>query len=364
MTARSDTVPIASARPAPAAQLSADGRLPALDGIRAVAVGIVMIDHVGIPLVPGDLGVTLFFSLSGFLITWLLLRERARTGGISLRLFYQRRALRIFPAYLVFVAVSIAVAAALGASWDRVSVVAALTYTINYQNALPGHPSPIPHAWSLAIEEQFYLLWPLLLIALATTRRARFGLLAILAGVCAWRSFLYLALQAPVAYVYNAFDTRFDSIAVGCLLAVLTASPRFAAFLPAVARRPWAPLPVLALLLLSRSGLGPRWHYSLGFLVDSALATLLILQWMELASSRAWGWLDSRVAQWIGRVSYPLYLWHPSAFAWAERLTGSFRGKAAVGLMLSFALAAASYHGIERYFLAVKEHLHPVPERV
>ena len=121
--------------------------LPALDGLRAVAVGIVMIYHAGVDAVPGDLGVTAFFVLSGFLITWLLLKEKERTGGISLRAFYLRRSLRIFPAYYVFVAVSMALDYVLDDPWNGGSIVTGVTYTVTYRKACLGHLGPSARAW-------------------------------------------------------------------------------------------------------------------------------------------------------------------------------------------------------------------------
>src|SRR6266568_3863839 len=153
-------------------------RLPALDGLRAVAVGVVMVYHFGINAVPGDLGVSAFFVLSGFLITWLLLKEHGTTGDVSLRQFYTRRVLRIFPAP------------------------SALLYLVNYFNALHGHPTTsIAHAWSLGIEEQFYLLWPLLLLGLLQGGVARVAraLVFLIVVVVAWRCVLLFGLHVDRA---------------------------------------------------------------------------------------------------------------------------------------------------------------------
>jgi peptidoglycan/LPS O-acetylase OafA/YrhL len=338
--------------------------LPALDGLRAVAVAVVMVYHSGVEAVPGDLGVTAFFVLSGFLITWLLLKERDRTGSVSLRNFYLRRALRIFPAYFVFVGVSLALDFALGDPWSRIDVISAFTYTINYRNALFGHVGPIAHAWSLGIEEQFYLLWPFLLILLDRVGKLRQGLGWIIAGVCLWRSLLFLGFGLPDHYVYNALDTRFDSLAIGCLMAVLTQAPRFIALAPRLAARAWYPLPVILLLYVSRRLVGPDWHYSLGFSVDSILMALIILQLMQLSTSSAWRWLDSRFAVWMGAVSYPLYLWHIWGLGLADNITRSsaFLPNAILGFVLSFGLASASYYGVEKYFLGIKDRLTRSPQ--
>src|SRR2546426_2623171 len=132
----------------------AQQHLPALDGLRAVSVFTVMVYHFGFIRVPGDLGVSAFFVLSGFLITWLLLKEDRATGDVSLTRFYVRRVLRIFPAYYAFLAVSFVIDYMRHDPWSPALSTSAIFYVVNYFNALYGHPSTsIAHAWSLAIEE-------------------------------------------------------------------------------------------------------------------------------------------------------------------------------------------------------------------
>ncbi len=361
MNPRSDSEPgvVPGGQITPFAEVMKRKHLPALDGLRAISVGIVMVYHGGVEAVPGDLGVTAFFVLSGFLITWLLLREREKTGRVSLGGFYLRRSLRIFPAYFAFVGVSIVLDRALGDPWTVSNVVTALTYTVNYRNALGGFAGPIPHAWSLAVEEQFYLLWPLVFIMLANVSRTRKALVYLILGVCAWRAILYLGFGVPDYYVYHAFDTRFDSLAIGCLLAVLATSKAFLAWAPRTARRAWYPLPVLLLVVISRKAISPAWHYAFGFTVDSVLVAILVIQLLQLSSHPMWRWLDSRFAVWVGALSYPLYLWHIWGFSMADNLTRSASAPLnfVVGTLLSFVLASGSYYGIERYFLRLKARL-------
>src|SRR6266705_6713745 len=222
--------------------------LPALDGLRAVAVGVVMVYHFGINAVPGDLGVSAFFVLSGFLITWLLLKEHRATGSMSLRQFYTRRVLRIFPAYYAFIALTYAGDHVRGQAWPPGLAPSALVYLVNYFNALNGHPTTsIAHAWSLGIEEQFYLLWPMLLLVLLRggTRRAAQTLGVVIVAVLLWRTTLYAGFHVGSAYVYNAFDTRFDNLAVGCLLALTANAPAFERVAAGLSRSPLAPLVTL-----------------------------------------------------------------------------------------------------------------------
>ncbi len=350
--------------PAPAGlhQTLAGRHLPALDGLRAVAVFTVIVSHAGLA-VPGDLGVSAFFVLSGFLITWLLLQEHRAAGTVSLRRFYTRRVLRIFPAYYAFLAVSFAIDHFRGHPWGSGLGLSALFYIVNYFNALHGHPpTAIAHAWSLGIEEQFYLLWPMLLLVLLRggTRRAALTLTVVIAAVVLWRSVLYAGLHVGSAYVYNAFDTRFDNLAVGCLLALCAGAPRFQGIAARLARSALAPLATLALIVASRTGLALTYHYTVGFTVDAVLIAIFIVQVLQLYRTRLWSWLETPVVRYLGVISYPLYLWH----IWA--LTGGhhFRaagpvGEFAAGVIAAIALASGSYFVIERPFLALKRRFEP-----
>lgn len=219
------------AEPQDIGQVLSGRRLPALDGLRAVAVFTVITYHFGFGVVPGDLGVSAFFVLSGFLITWLLLKEW-RAEGVS-RSAGSMRAGRCgssppitpsSPSRLP--SMSRGTIPGPGVWPPRRYV-----YVVNYYNALHNHPgTSIAHAWSLGVEEQFYFVWPTVFLLLA--RRGSRTLLRVLVGLIAvvllWRSSLVLARVVGSAYVYNAFDTRFDNLGVGCLLAVC-------------AEQPWAP---------------------------------------------------------------------------------------------------------------------------
>jgi peptidoglycan/LPS O-acetylase OafA/YrhL len=334
--------------------------LPALDGLRTVAVLTVMAYHAGYDRVPGDLGVTGFFVLSGFLITWLLLRELRASGAISIRAFYVRRTLRIFPAYYLFIAASIAADRVLGDPWSGGEVAAALGYAVNYFHAFHGHTGHAAHTWSLAVEEQFYLLWPavFLLLARGGPRVLSGGLTGLIVGVFCWRAYLYLARGAPPHYVYNAFDTRFDSLAIGCLLAALAERPAFLARVRVAARWPWLPLITLGLLFSSRTLVSDDYHYAAGFSVDSALVALLIVQLLQLHATPLWSWLERPSVRYLGRISYPLYLWHGWALTLGHKLHMlPLALRFAAGLAASVAVASVSYYCVERPCLALRPRL-------
>jgi peptidoglycan/LPS O-acetylase OafA/YrhL len=327
-----------------------------LDGLRAVAVLAVVASHshLAIPI-PGDLGVSAFFVLSGFLITQLLVREWDKTGGVSLKRFYIRRTLRIFPAYYAFLFLSYMLDRRAGQEWSSGFLTNALTYTLNYFNAFNHHPvTSIAHAWSLGVEEQFYLLWPVAFLILAARGRRALAIGVSIAAVSAmaWRSLLFLGFHADAAYVYNAFDTRLDNLAVGCLLALVVGGERVAGAARTLAGRAWYPLLTLALLLTSRLAIGDRYHYSLGFTVDAILVAVLITQLLQLYQSHLWRWLEWPTVRYLGAISYPIYLYH----AWGASVGRRFPAwEFPASLLATIALASVSYYMIERPFLKLRD---------
>jgi peptidoglycan/LPS O-acetylase OafA/YrhL len=342
----------------------AGSHLPALDGLRAVAVFTVVASHSNLPFrVPGDLGVSAFFVLSGFLITRLLLRERERTGEVSIRRFYLRRTMRIFPAYYAFLLLSYALDARAGQQWSNTLLANALTYTVNYFNAFNHHPSTsVAHAWSLAVEEQFYLLWPLAFVILATRGRRALVMGVSLAalGALAWRSLLFLGAHVDPSYVYNAFDTRLDNLAVGCLLALAVDYDGVVAAAGTMAKRSWFPIVTLALLLTSRLAMPDSYHYSIGFTVDALLVAMLIVQLLQLYRNRLWCWLEWPTVRYLGAISYPIYLYHQWGASVGRRIAGDAHAfELAAGAMATIVLASVSYYVIERPFLRLKARYAP-----
>ncbi|MBV8318265.1 MAG: acyltransferase [Planctomycetaceae bacterium] len=166
----------------------------------------------------GMVGVQCFFAISGFLITTLLLRETGRTGGVSLGGFYQRRALRIFPAYFAYLGVLFLMTRFGSLELARHDWLAALTYTVNYVD----HPAwEVNHVWSLSLEEQFYLIWPLAFMAFGP-RGGRVGLPVFLALAPVFRVAARVWFRDHAALGYSSTLTGMDSIVAGCLLALLT----------------------------------------------------------------------------------------------------------------------------------------------
>lgn len=336
-------------------QIIAGRRLPGLDGLRAVAVTVVMAYHFGFPA-PAGIGVTGFFVLSGFLITWLLRKEQRATGRISIRRFYVRRVLRIFPAYYGYVIVSLILLRYRGVDEAPGLVRSAIFYVMNYYNAAHGHPpGAFSHLWSLAVEEQFYLVWPLVVFLFVGRKPRALGAFVtyVILLVLAWRSIVFLTTD-NVAYVYNAFDTRFDSIAIGCLLALAVEWHWFLKLATALARGAWAPLVTLLLLIVSQNA-SARFHYSVGFTVDSLLLAVLIIQILILHDRALWSWLQHPVIRYVGVISYPMYLYHQWGVDVAYRATMlPGIGQFGITVLVTIAAASASYFLIERPFLALK----------
>ena len=332
--------------------------LPSLDGIRALAVMIVVFGHLGLPVNSG-LGVTLFFVLSGFLITWLLLKEEGQYGTVSLGMFYVRRSLRIFPAFYVFwflVVVGLGVMRSHPVDWAN--SFASLFYYDNYYQAITSKwSSPLFHTWSLSTEEQFYLLWPPAFLLLRNNQ-SREKLLMILIP-CLWAYRLILVwVGVPQGYIYSALDTRADHLLIGCLFAVLMFERRGSKFWQAITGRGAFLAITLSMLALSSylTGLlGPAFRDTVGFIADPLLAVALLAQGLSLQP----GWLNVKPIRYLGRISYSIYLYHMLASAAAHWALSRFPAPVEFSGAIVTAVAAGflSYYFIELPALSLKHRL-------
>jgi peptidoglycan/LPS O-acetylase OafA/YrhL len=354
----------ASRLPAPLAVGLSQSHLPSLDGLRAVAALAVVFYHYGFDWAPGGLGVLAFFVLSGFLITWLLLKEEERFGAISLKLFYMRRSLRIFPAFYAYWLLLVGALILFHKRLIGGQTLASFFYFNNYYQALHGDPNTgLSHTWSLAIEEQFYLLWPLLFLLLRRNRHRIVFLLAAIATVWAWREALVFVIHRNQGYIYEAFDTRADHLMIGCLLAIVL---REGALREGSTTWLWERLVVLPLLLWVTLALlalstalnvrfGTNYRDTVGFVIDPILIAVLIVQaiaWPQTGFARL---LNCAPMRYLGTISYSIYLYQQMLIDPSKKFAEHWP---ALSLPLSVAAvllaASASYWIVERPFLRLK----------
>jgi peptidoglycan/LPS O-acetylase OafA/YrhL len=320
-----------------------------LEGLRGLAAVLVVVAHT-LPNEGGfTLGVDIFFVLSGFLITRLVVDELARFGRVSLRTFYIRRAFRLFPALFVFlVAVVIwtqLLAPAIGIASVHGTVLSSLFYVENWHviavahAASPAFPAdPAAQTWSLSVEEQFYLIWPLVLVAAWKWKGPRAALAVAAAGLAismvdifglAWFGTTY-------ARVYFGSDTRFGELLAGCCVALLAQC----GWLPRVGR-----VTIVASLgaLLAIAALQPPL-----LLQMSAAAALGAVLVAGLSQHEVWP-LNIAPARWLGKRSYALYLWHPfvAAILVYQFHAGDGIGMLACVLLVSLVVADVTYRVVE-----------------
>jgi len=348
------------------------GYVPALDGLRGAAVAGVVAHHLGY-LDGGFLGVDLFFVLSGFLITSLVLTEWASSDGIDLGHFWLRRGRRLLPALFV-VMVAVAFYAALSANGIelpriRADGLATLLYVQNWHEIVAGTnywdqyaaPSPLQHMWSLAIEEQFYLVWPLVLVLVLTKgrrtdRRRRVGrLLALCVGLGLASAVAMVVQHHPgedVNRVYYGTDTRAAAILIGAAIAAavtLWGHPRGQQARRLVEAAGIVAAVGLAVVWFKISGVNERLYEGGFFLFGLAVGAVI------LAVTTAGDGPLSRVfsiapLRWLGLVSYGLYLWHwpVIVFLTEERVHLGGLPLAAVRVAVALVLTVASYYVVEQ----------------
>jgi peptidoglycan/LPS O-acetylase OafA/YrhL len=343
------------------------GRVSGLDGLRTLAVALVLVYHVRPDLLPGgSVAVDVFFTISGFVITRLLLAEYARTGGIGLRGFYRRRWLRLVPALLAVCAVCAALSLttslwAFDGAWAAAGLAA--LFAVNVVRAGESGPysdltAPLAHSWSLGVEEQFYLLWPPVLLFLLRRFRAR-TVLVCTAALCAlpvlWR---YLLWTPDAAHrLYNGTDTRADQLLAGALVAVVLArlragDPRLDTLRDRAGKLAW---PALALLLLTAwqvpvtadLGVWTALWYTVGFLAVAAVSATLVAGLELRPDTRLSRLLSLAPLAWVGRnLSYGMYLWHYPVVRLLASL-GVEDGRLSATVVLTTVLALLSYAVIE-----------------
>jgi peptidoglycan/LPS O-acetylase OafA/YrhL len=330
---------------------------------------MVFMSHAALPnLIPGGFGVTIFFFLSGFLITTLLRREHASTGGISLGKFYLRRVFRILPPmYIVLiVAVLLGVTGVFQSQMSLRGVLAQFAHLTNYYLIYFGQAGFAPATtvmWSLAVEEHFYLLFPLALGLLYRRFDSR-GIAGILLGVCGlvllWRAYLIFVAGYDHDYTYVATDTRLDSLLYGCILGVWS-NPALDRSERTPDKRIWiavlaASIGLLMFTFLYRSeSFREVFRYSLQGI---ALFPIFFCA-VRFHHWRVFSWLETRPMRAMGLISYTFYLVHVPCLELLRRYMdlGVWQ-RTVVGFLLTVAVSAAMYYFVERHMAALRRRLH------
>lgn len=341
------------------------GYIHGLDGLRAIAVLIVIIAHMGlVSVIPGGFGVTIFFFISGFLITRLLLAEQDKKGRVQLVNFYTRRFLRLLPALILMIIITTGVMTALGDAPKIRDLIASLIYIMNYNNialSFSGEiqTGPWGHLWSLAVEEHFYLFFPLLIVMFGKRIDKIIKLcLALCVAALLWRCMSYYGTSFPRDYNYFATETRIDSILYGCLLSLLLH------FNPQGAWRSWltgweptllAAMTLGICFLIRDDGFRQTVRYSLqGMALFIAVLNLYYFKPLRFSFLI----LDLPALRWIGRVSYGLYLWHIPALYFSNNYLGLTEGTllyAGTAVALTLSYTYVSYHGFEQPIIELRK---------
>jgi len=358
-------VPEWSARP---------GNIPSLDGVRGVSILIVLIGHMLLPaslVGVSALGLKTFFFISGFLITRLLLAESKFTGAISLRGFYFRRILRLYPVIIVYVAIVSAVTLSRGDEIRAIDLSAVFLYFVNYlvihyDSLGQGMSIPVGMLWSLSVEEHFYLIAP---VALYLARGDAKKMLIVAVAIC----ITSLGLRLTYAYLrpevvntlelYWRSETRFDCIAYGVILACLPEIKPARRFLELMATR-WAFLAGTGLLLASfvlrDNYFQNTWRFTL-----QGIALMPIMSGLIFAAPIPYfnKVMNTRVLVWVGALSYSLYVWHGGTIFffsyWFDMLPHPLAAPAEFGV--SFILATMSYYVVERPIMRLRKRLSHAP---
>jgi peptidoglycan/LPS O-acetylase OafA/YrhL len=351
---------------------------PALDGLRTIAVGIVLCAHGGVTWFrSGGVGVDIFFVLSGFLITTILSGEWARTGAINFRNFYARRFLRLAPALFLTCAVVAVAKPLFGEAFPGTDIALALSYTSNWAQAFYGyHLTWLNHCWSLAIEEQFYVIWPLVILGVERVGRspaAKAGLLlggaAVIAVYRAWHVGVWTDERLNFG-----LDTRMDSLMTGAALAYAVAAFRDSPWASELARAGsgaskranplsrllgWflAPLALATLFLIPNivTWYSP-WMGWIGYVLVTGLAATVVADLVVGRHSLLAPVLAARPMVFVGKISYGLYLLHLPVYYAVEKLIPAAPLVVRLGwkVGVSLALATASYYWVEKRFLKLK----------
>jgi peptidoglycan/LPS O-acetylase OafA/YrhL len=334
-------------------------RIHSLDGLRAVSIILVLIGHIAgtvnapLWLTPlhnlGNFGVKIFFVISGFLITFLLLEELRLNGSISLRNFYMRRSFRIFPAFYFYIACMF-VANRYGlVELFLGDIFHAASYTMNYHHERAW---ALNHTWSLAVEEQFYLLWPLALVMIGIKRSLLCAFIFVIIAPLI-RAGMWYGLESTPSAMIREFQAVGDALAAGCLLAAIH---HRGWKIPAWFNTKWFIAVPISLFIVPvfLYKLDPSLFYIIGQTYVNLVATAIIWRCTTISKGITFRFLNNAHIVWLGTLSYSLYLWQePFLNSWSRDWFVSWP----INLALAFGCAIISFYLVERPFLKIKQSL-------
>jgi peptidoglycan/LPS O-acetylase OafA/YrhL len=334
-------------------------RLRSLDGLRAISILLVLNGHLigtrgyGRPHFGiGDqahLGVVVFFVISGLLITSLLMSERQRNGSVSLKLFYARRSVRIFPAAFAYLTILALLWTGGVISLHARDMWYAVTYTVNFQPHVSWHTG---HLWSLSVEEQFYVLWPLTFVLLSQ-RRAAIVTVGVMMLAPAARIFNRFVLVDTDYHGLNMFPMVADSLAMGCMLALMRGWLEEQRWY----LRLFHPVPSLALLvlvLLLNRYMGFTVVRVFGSSIINLGLAILIHRSVYCSRDVMGRFLNWRPLAFVGVLSYSLYVWQQ---LFLNRSSPSWMCEFPQNLLFTFSAALASYYLLEKPLLRLRQRL-------
>jgi len=344
--------------------LNSSGRLPSLDGLRAISILLVIMGHSSVTvrgfspgaaailgyMGAGRLGVSTFFVISGFLITTLLAYEQRASETINLKNFYIRRAFRIFPAFYFYWLVALGLTFLGFIHLPRIELISSATYVWNYvprkiDNWFLGH------TWSLSVEEQFYLLWPLIL-KLSGPKRGKWIALSVIIVAPFLRVASYFLFPPVRPLIGMMLPTRADSLMIGALLALLVQDKDQMELVARVVRSWWIPAATVCFAAIDTVLCGRfRGAYLLpiGFTVQNLVLVLLVAHLVFYDKTRLGRILNNPVMVHVGTISYSLYLWQ-QMFLTPKNST--FTGVFPLNILCAFVAAELSYKLIEKPFLS------------
>jgi peptidoglycan/LPS O-acetylase OafA/YrhL len=352
-------------------------RIPSLDGLRALSIFLVLALHsiqrlevttpvsfFWVGIFNGGTGVFIFFVISGYLITSLLLREHEKRGSVSLRGFYFRRAMRILPPLYAYVGILLLLGWAGKLEVFKLDIISALFFFHDYA---PSFMWPLEHFWSLSIEEQFYLLWPVILLyclrrpGLEGRRKASKVAIAIILIAPLIRIVSFTVARHTFLHNSYGFHARADSLMFGCLIALLQDQPAFERFYAAATKIWWIPPAVIVLSDILGARFQNYWEFPIGLTLCGIAISTFLLWCVRNPSSAVGRVLNSRPIVRIGVLSYSIYIWqtfflnfgNKSVFGPSLKILYTFP----FSWLAIYIVAEISYNVVEKPSLRLRNYL-------